>query len=504
MHTEHEFRDPHRLIVFDTTLRDGEQSPGVSLGTPAKLDIAAALDRLGVDVIEAGFPAASTGEADAVAAVAAKVLRASVCALARCHEADIRTAAAALRPAARPRLHVFIATSPLHMRHKLKLSAGAVMARARQGIKLALEYCPDVEFSAEDATRSELTFLLDVVAMADELGVRTINIPDTVGYSTPVDYAELIGRVCAATRAAVSVHCHDDLGLAAANSLAGVSAGARQVECTINGLGERAGNAALEEVVMAIRTRPDRYPLSTGINTQQLCGASALIARLSGIGVPPNKAVVGANAFAHESGIHQHGVLGRASTYEVMRAEDVGARTRIVLGKHSGRHAFQSWMADRGVSLAGSELERAFLAFKSRADSGASTVEADIVALAQPASSWRAVAVSEAGSGPLTTATVSFEDSRGRTFEGVGSGELPHAVANAVAQALGHAIALVSCRTEFPSQGDGAVALARVECRYDGRTVSGEAFAPSEGEAIAHAILGVVPASGSGRLELAP
>ncbi|MBE7490229.1 MAG: 2-isopropylmalate synthase [Planctomycetes bacterium] len=496
------------LTIFDTTLRDGEQTPGVSLSAPQKLEIAAALQELGVDVIEAGFPAASSGEADAVAAVAAAVTRAAVCALARCHEPDILAAADALRHAARPRLHVFIATSPLHMRHKLRLSPTQVLQRARQGMRLALDLCRDVQFSAEDATRTEPAFLHDVVALAAELGVATINIPDTVGYATPAEYAEVIAiaRHAAAIRpkAVISAHCHDDLGLAAANTLAGIAAGARQAECTINGLGERAGNAALEEIVMALRTRPERHAVTTGINTRRLCETSALVARLTGMVVPANKAVVGANAFAHQSGIHQHGVIGNASTYEVMRAEDVGASTRIVLGKHSGRHAFEAWLKQRGVELAESERQAAFAAFKRLADTEPHPTERRILELARPArmqpAGWKLLAVA-GEDGPVT---VRLADPDGRVRQGRGRGTPAEAVARAVAEATGLRLRLAACRAGFESRGDGNVATVTVEFDCEGAALRGQAIAACEVEAVAHALVDALPAARAARVEVSP
>ncbi|MBX3475454.1 MAG: 2-isopropylmalate synthase [Planctomycetes bacterium] len=500
------------LTIFDTTLRDGEQTPGVSLSAPQKLEIAAALEALGVDVIEAGFPAASSGEADAVAAVAAKVSRSAVCALARCHEPDIVAASDALRPAARPRLHVFMATSPLHMRHKLRMTPRQVMQRARQGMRLALDLCRDVQFSAEDATRTEPAFLHDMVAMAAELGVSTINIPDTVGYATPVEYGQTIAnaRQAAASHPGVviSAHCHDDLGLAAANTLAAIHAGALQVECTINGLGERAGNAALEEVVMALRTRPELYAATTGIITQRLAATSALVAGLTGIAVPPNKAVVGANAFAHQSGIHQHGMLSNAGTYEVMRAEDVGASTQIVLGKHSGRHAFAAWLEARGTQLHEAGLERAFAAFKRLADSQARPTERQVLELAgagsHPPAGWQLLAASHSGRGDQCQVEVRVARHAGRECQGCGRGALANAVADAVAQATGLRLRVAACHAAMESRGDGSVATAHVEFDCDGAALRGQAIAATECEAIAHAMVDVLPAARPTRMEVAP
>ena len=493
--------DTDRLIIFDTTLRDGEQSPGIALGIRQKLEIAAALDSLGVDVIEAGFPAASLGDMQAVSAVAAQVARASVCALARCHEEDIRAAAKALKPAAKPRLHVFIATSPIHRKHKLKMSSAQVMKRARESIRQALASCSDVEFSAEDATRTEVQFLCDMVAMAADEGVRTVNIPDTVGYSTPNEFAltiEAVSRVIREhPRVVISAHCHDDLGMAVANSLAGVAAGARQVECTVNGIGERAGNAALEEVVMAIRTRRDRWPLAVDVRTTELLKLSALVARHTGFSVPPNKAIVGANAFAHEAGIHQHGVIGNSQTYEIIRAEDVGAQTSLVLGKHSGRHAFDSWLQKRGVKLDRVGLDVAFAAFKASADAGRPT-EAQILEMAQTPYSasgkWRIQDVRYSNRGTERRVSVTIVDRQGRSFEGHGIGPLARAAIDAVSMAVGKKMRLIECSYDLQSQGDGTLANAQVEIEIGGQKFVGSAVAVSEMEAVAYSIVEALPA----------
>jgi len=379
------------LIIFDTTLRDGEQSPGASMTREEKLLIAGALERLRVDVIEAGFPAASPGDAEAVKAVADTVRDSTVCGLARALENDIDRAGEALAGAAAPRIHTFLATSPIHMQNKLRMGPDEVLAQAVRAVRYARRYTDDVEFSPEDAGRSELDFLCRVIEAVIDAGARTVNIPDTVGYNIPDQFGGLIAalrnRVPNADRAVFSVHCHNDLGLAAANSLAAVRKGARQIECTINGLGERAGNAALEEVVMAVRTRQDLFDCDTRIDTTQIVPCSRLVSGVTGFAIQPNKAVVGANAFAHESGIHQDGVLKHRETYEIMRAEDVGwPRNRMVLGKLSGRNAFRTRLAEIGITLASEdELNAAFARFKELADKKDEIFDEDLQALATDA-----------------------------------------------------------------------------------------------------------------------
>ena len=377
----------NKLVIFDTTLRDGEQSPGASMTKEEKVRIAKMLERMRVDVIEAGFPIASPGDFEAVRAVARAVKDSVVCGLARAADADIDRAGEALKDAAACRIHTFIATSPIHMKMKLRMEPDQVVERAIEAVRRARRWTDDVEFSAEDAGRSELDFLCRIVEAAIEAGARTINIPDTVGYNVPDQFAHtirnLIERVPNADKAIFSVHCHNDLGLAVANSLAAVLAGARQVECTVNGLGERAGNASLEEVVMTVRTRRDVFQIDTGIDTTQIVPASRLVSNITGFPVQPNKAIVGANAFAHESGIHQDGVLKHRETYEIMRAEDVGWSTnRMVLGKHSGRNAFRTRLEELGVSFGSEEeLNAAFARFKELADKKHEIYDEDLQAL---------------------------------------------------------------------------------------------------------------------------
>jgi len=379
------------IRIFDTTLRDGEQSPGCSMNLAEKLTLARQLERLGVDVIEAGFPIASEGDFEAVRAIAAELRRAVVCGLARTAAADIERAARALEGAARPRIHTFIATSDIHLQHKLRMSREQVLAEVDRAVRQARGFCDDVEFSAEDATRSDVEFLVQVFGVALAAGASTLNVPDTVGYTQPEEYAALIRelrrRVPGAERAVFSVHCHDDLGLAVANSLAAVRAGARQVECTVNGIGERAGNTSLEEVVMAIKTRQDVYAgLDTGIVTTEIYPSSRILSSIIGVSVQPNKAIVGDNAFAHEAGIHQDGVLKAAITYEIMTPQSIGrASNELVLGKHSGRHAFRDRLGELGFQLAGEDFERAFQRFKDLADKKKTIYNEDLEAIAADA-----------------------------------------------------------------------------------------------------------------------
>ena len=379
--------DTPNLIIFDTTLRDGEQSPGAAMTRDDKLRIARQLERLGVDVIEAGFAAASDGDFAAIRAIAETIEHSTICSLARANERDVRRAGEAIAPAKRQRIHTFIATSPIHMEKKLRMSPDEVVEHAVKAIKLARTYCDDVEFSAEDAVRSDVDFLVRVFEAAIEAGATTLNVPDTVGYATPAEWgtrmAELIARTRGGNQVIWSTHCHNDLGMAVANSLSAVLAGARQVECTINGLGERAGNASLEEVVMAVRTRRDVFKLDTRIDATQIVPVSKLVSTITGYPVQPNKAIVGANAFAHESGIHQDGVLKHRETYEIMRAEDVGWSTnKLSLGKLSGRNAFRSRLVELGIELASEEaLNDAFRRFKDLADKKREIFDEDIQAL---------------------------------------------------------------------------------------------------------------------------
>ena len=375
-----------RVYIFDTTLRDGEQSPGCSMTVAEKLRMAAKLVELGVDVLEAGFPIASAGDSEAVAAVAREYPWMSVAALARANHLDVMAAAESLKKARRPRIHTFIATSDIHLKFKLKKSRQQVLDEAVAAVRLAREHCDDVEFSAEDATRTDPDYLEQVCKAVVAAGARTVNLPDTVGFSVPEEYAVLIGRMSKALgdSAVISVHCHDDLGLAVANSLAAIAAGARQVECTINGIGERAGNAALEEVVMAMNTRRDRIPFETRIVTEHLYAASQLLTSIITFGPQPNKAIVGENAFAHEAGIHQDGFLKERTTYEIMDPKSVGVpETRLVLGKHSGRHALTKRCEDLGINLNKEQLDAVYHRFTAVADRKKGLRNEEIEALAR-------------------------------------------------------------------------------------------------------------------------
>ncbi len=375
-----------RVRIFDTTLRDGEQAPGCSMTLREKLRVARALAELNVDIIEAGFPAASPGDFESVKAIANEVPGPIVCGLARCNPADIEKVHAAVKGAERHRIHVFVATSQIHREYKLKMAKEEIIKSAVGAIKMATELCDDVEFSPEDASRTELGYLAEVVSAAIEAGASTVNIPDTVGYTVPAEFDELfrylLEHVDGIGDIALSVHCHNDLGMAVANSLAAVRAGARQIECTINGIGERAGNCSLEEVVMALKTRAEFFGLQTGIDTARLYPTSRLVSSITGMHPPRNKAIVGENAFAHEAGIHQHGMLQHSSTYEIMRPEDVGrSKSNLVLGKHSGRHAFRNRVRELGFELDEFETNRAFNDFKKLADKKKDLYDGDIEAI---------------------------------------------------------------------------------------------------------------------------
>src|SRR5688572_25035431 len=452
------------VLIFDTTLRDGEQSPGASMTLDEKLQVAELLDEMGVDVIEAGFPIASNGDFEAVAEISKRVKNAIVCGLARAGSKDIDRAAEALQHAERRRIHTFISTSPLHMKFKLQMEPEEVFGKVIESVTRARNNTDDVEWSAEDGTRTELDFLCRCVEAAINAGATTINIPDTVGYTVPAEYLALFRsvreRVPNSDKAVFSVHCHDDLGMAVANSLAGVLAGARQVECTINGLGERAGNAALEEVVMAIRTRADALPFWTGIDSTMIMRASKLVSAVSAFPVQYNKAIVGKNAFAHESGIHQDGMLKNAETYEIMRPEDVGVgQSSLVMGKHSGRHAFREKLAAMGYELGDNALEDAFRRFKDLADKKKHVFDEDIEALVddsvirgQDPIQVHALRVS-AGKGITPSADLSLIVA-GEVRSGVATGDGPvDAIFNAIRKLYPHPASLELFQVSAVTQG---------------------------------------------------
>ncbi|MFZ5610370.1 MAG: 2-isopropylmalate synthase [Pseudomonadota bacterium] len=472
--------------IFDTTLRDGEQSPGASMSLAEKLRIAEILEALRVDVIEAGFAIASNGDFEAVHEVAKLAKTATVASLARAARADIDRALEALKPAQRPRIHTFIATSPLHMRAKLNLRPEAVLARIAESVSYARRHCADVEWSAEDATRSELDFLCRAVETAIKAGASTINLPDTVGYTTPHEYYRMfravMERVPDADTVIFSTHCHNDLGLAVANSLSGVEAGARQVECTINGIGERAGNAAMEEVVMALKVRQDAMPFRTGIATREITRASRLVSTITGFLVQNNKAIVGANAFAHESGIHQDGVLKDAKTYEIMTPESVGlARSSLVMGKHSGRHAFAEKLKELGYDLGRNALEDAFLRFKALGDRKKQVFDEDIIALVDDAvvrGNDRihvvALEVHAGSTGPQRARLTLAIDGAEKTVETTGNGPVD-ATFNAIRALLPDlAPDLVLFQVHAVTQGTDAQAEVTVRLQEGGKTVNGQ------------------------------
>ena len=476
-----------RLIIFDTTMRDGEQSPGASMTREEKLRIARALERMRVDVIEAGFPAASKGDFEAVRAVANTIKNSTVCGLCRANDRDIQRGIEALKGAASWRIHTFIATSPIHMEKKLRMTPEQVLEQAILAVRFARRYAPDVEFSPEDGSRSDLDFLCRVLEAVIREGASTINIPDTVGYAVPEQFGEFIRdlrtRIPNSDQAIWSVHCHNDLGLAVANSLAAVRiGGARQVECTVNGLGERAGNAALEEIVMAVRTRSDFYGLDVRLDTTQIVPTSRLVSQITGFPVQPNKAVVGANAFAHASGIHQDGVLKARQTYEIMTAEDVGWTTnRIVLGKLSGRSAFKQRLKELGIELESEEqINRAFQRFKDLADKKTEIYDEDLIALvsdqtaAGPEERWRLVYMAQSsGTGERPHASVVLaENGSEKRAESDGDGPVDatfkaiEQLARSGAELLLYSVNAVTTGTE--SQGEVTVRLAR-----GGRVVNG-------------------------------
>jgi len=481
----------NRVTIFDTTLRDGEQSPGASLTSAEKLEIARQLARLGVDVIEAGFPAASPDDLEAVRLIATEIGiedGPTIAGLARAHPRDIDKVWEAVEPAAKPRIHTFIATSDLHLEHKLKMSRQEVIDRTRKMVAHARSYCRDVEFSCEDACRSDPTYLVEVCTAAIEAGATTLNIPDTVGYTSPEEYFALISHLREETPGSDNViwstHCHDDLGMATANSLAAIRAGARQVEVTINGIGERAGNTSLEEVVMALRTRYQYFGMETGIDTTQIIRTSHMVASYTGISVPPNKAVVGSNAFAHEAGIHQDGILKNQGTYEIMTPETVGLdRSRLVLGKHSGRHAFRVRLEQLGFELDDESVASAFKSFKELADKKKTITDADLEALVadeffQPEEIFKLVDLQvTCGSPGMPTATVRMTkpDSEEQIGVAVGTGPVD-AVFRSIDQIIGRPTTLIEYAVHSITEGIDALGNVTVrigDSDNPGHTISG-------------------------------
>ncbi len=493
-----------RVLIFDTTLRDGEQAPGCSMTRAQKLRMARVLEELGVDIIEAGFPAASEVDAAAVAAVAGAMRRARIGALARCQEGDIVTAARALEAAAQARIHLFLATSPIHREHKLHMSKAQVLDTAVAAVRRACALCGDVEFSAEDALRTEPEFLIEVFNAVIAAGARTINVPDTVGYTTPAEIAALFARlrreVVGIERAVLSTHCHDDLGMGVANSLAAIEAGARQVECTLNGIGERAGNAALEEVVMALRTRADRYALDTGIDSTRLYAASRALSGTIGLEVARNKAIVGDNAFAHEAGIHQHGMLANRATYEIMRPEDVGfPHTRLVLGRHSGRHALRERISSLDLSIDDARFETVFTAFKTLAESKREVLDADVEALVlgtavHARGPWMLAALhvgTYVGGASIASLHLRHVDGREARETATGSGPV-HAVTAALVRASGLALEVIELRVRSIGLGAGAQGEAVLRVQHDAQELRGRGTSTDIVEAAALAMLEVV------------
>ncbi|MFQ5839540.1 MAG: 2-isopropylmalate synthase [Candidatus Methylomirabilales bacterium] len=493
-----------RIVIFDTTLRDGEQSPGYSMNTREKLEVARQLARLRVDVIEAGFPIASPDDFEAVKAVAEDLRQGIVVAgLARAKSPDIERAAEALKGAERPRIHTFIATSDIHMQHKLKMTREEVLEAAVAAVRLARRHTDDVEFSAEDACRTDQDFLCRVVEAAIRAGATTVNIPDTVGYAMPWEFGtrikDLFHRVPNIDRVIISVHCHNDLGLAVANSLFGVQEGARQVECTINGIGERAGNAALEEIAMAIKTRRDLLGVETGIQAEEIYRTSKLLTTISGIPVQPNKAIVGANAFAHEAGIHQHGMMQSALTYEIMTPESVGVpQSRLVLGKHSGRHAFNKRLEDLGVQLPEEDLSRAFTRFKELCDKKKEVFDDDILAIVEE----ELVATADAfvlehlqftsGTNLVPTATIRLRKDN-TIYQESGWGDGPvDATFKAIDQVTGFHPTLKDYMIRAVTSGKDAQGEVMVRIEVDGATVLGRGTSTDIVEASAKAYLNAV------------
>ena len=493
-----------RVIIFDTTLRDGEQSPGFSMNTMEKLEMARQLARLNVDVIEAGFPISSDEDFEATRQVAKQVGTLegapTICGLSRVGLGDIDRCWEAVKYARKPRIHTFVATSDIHLKYKLRKSRAEVLKASIEAVRHARSYCEDVEFSPEDASRSDFDYMCDVLSSVIDAGARTINIPDTVGYAIPQEWAERIARiretVHGADRAVISVHCHNDLGQAVANSLTALLSGARQIECTINGIGERAGNASLEEIVMALRTRKDFFKVETQVRTQELFRTSRLLSHITGVHVQPNKAVVGENAFAHEAGIHQDGVLKEKLTYEIMKPEDVGrAANKLVLGKHSGRHALAARLKDLGFDLAGGELDRAFRTFKDLADRKKEIYDEDLMAIVTDEATQAPVTYEIdylhvlSGTGVIPSATVRLKKDA-ETFQDSAVGDGPvDAVLAAIDAITGLKGRLQDYAIRSATSGKDAIGEVAVKVDFDGTVVSGKGSSTDVIEASARAYL---------------
>ena len=491
-----------KLIIFDTTLRDGEQAPGATLNEREKIEIARQLVTLGVDVIEAGFPISSPGDFRAVSRIAAMLKNVVVCGLARAVTKDIDAAYQATKPAhGGARIHVFLATSKIHMQYKLKKAEDEILRLATESVKYAKKYTKDIEFSPEDASRTEPEFLFRVLEAVIRAGATTVNIPDTVGYAYPSEYGSLIRsiheRVPNIHRAVISVHCHNDLGLAVANSLEAVKSGARQVECTINGIGERAGNASMEEIVMTVRTRHDSFPhVTTAINTQEIYKTSRLVSKLTGFVVAPNKAIVGNNAFRHESGIHQDGVMKKRQTYEIIAPEDVGfTGTSLVLGKHSGRHAFEKRLAEMGIKISDEELVRAFEKFKELADKKKNVYEEDIISLIEdeinkPAEVWQLDTVSYASGTRVTPSATVRLKKQGRSFGVTSTGDGPvDACYKAIEKITKIKTRLLDYRIEAVTSGKDALGQVAVRVQSGKKVAMGRGSSTDVIEASAKAFL---------------
>lgn len=493
-----------KIIIFDTTLRDGEQAPGASLTAQQKLEIAFQLERLGVDVIEAGFPIASKGDFSGVNLIARNIKKAGVCGLARCIDKDIEAAAKAIKPAKQARIHIFLATSKIHLKYKFRKAEAEIFALAKRSTRLARRRCADIEFSPEDATRSDRDFLYRIIEAVIDEGASTINIPDTVGYSYPQEVYSLItdilNNVPNIDKAVISTHCHDDLGLAVANSLSAILAGARQAHCTINGIGERAGNASLEEIVMAIKTRRDAFSgLSTGINTKEIAQTSRLVSKLTGFVVPPNKAIVGKNAFSHESGIHQDAILKKRITYEIMDPKDVGiSKSQLVLGKHSGRHAFRDRMKSLGFHLDEKQLNKAFVRFKDLADKKKDifdddlrTIVEDEIRTVEPLWKFRSFDV-HSGNLMKPIATVVLEK-KGKAFSGTSFGDGPvDACLKAMDRVIGTKTKLEDFRLDAVTSGKDALGHVSLTLRADKKFSSGRGSSTDIIEAAIRAYLDAV------------